>query len=142
MANNLFGGQKITVYTDGGARGNPGPAALGVVVGDKEYSEYLGHATNNHAEYRALIFALKKLKQTLGKDGVKNAEVEIRMDSELVVKQMNGKYKIEQPELQILFLEAWNSKIEFGNLKFVHIPREENKRADRLVNQELDKIRV
>lgn len=139
MMNNLFGSQKVIVYTDGGSRGNPGPAALGVVIGDKGYSEYLGRATNNHAEYRALIFALNKLKQLLGKEGVKSTEVEIRMDSELVVRQMIGKYKIAQPELQVLFMEAWNMRVEFDKLRFVHIPREENKQADRLVNEELDK---
>lgn len=130
--------EKIIAYTDGGARGNPGPAAFGVVIGDKGYSEFIGKTTNNIAEYQAVIFALKKLKSLLGKEGIKTKEIEIRSDSELVVNQINGRYKIQEKELQLLFLEIWNRKIDFGNLKFVHIPREQNKEADKLVNQVLD----
>ncbi|PIQ92868.1 MAG: hypothetical protein COV69_00930 [Parcubacteria group bacterium CG11_big_fil_rev_8_21_14_0_20_39_14] len=135
---------RIVVYTDGGSRGNPGPAAIGVVISDgsgkviREYSQFLGQATNNEAEYQALIFALKKIKQLFGKKKAKETEVECRMDSELISKQLNGEYKIEEPSLQPLFLRVWNLKIDFGKVVFKHIFREENKRADRLANQALN----
>ena len=129
---------KLEVFTDGGARNNPGPAALGVVIGNKEYSQYLGEATNNEAEYQAIIFALKKSKQLLGKEKLANTKIIINSDSELVVKQLNGQYKILEPELGKLFITVWNLRLDFPNLVFNLIPREENKRADRLVNEALD----
>lgn len=137
--------EKIIIYTDGGARGNPGPAAIGVVICDekgkmlKEYSEFLGERqTNNEAEYQAVIFALKKLKALYGKDKAKYVDIEIRADSEFLVKQLNGQYKISEPRIQSLFIEVWNLQVELGKLKFVSIPREQNKEADRLVNEALD----
>ena len=130
---------KLEVYTDGGARNNPGPAGIGVVIGDKEYAEYIGEATNNIAEYKAVIFALKKAKHLLGKLKLKNTEVIINIDSQLVVNQLNGEYKVSEKELQLLFMEIWNLKFNFPYLRFNYIPREENKRADYLVNQVLNK---
>ena len=130
---------KLEVYTDGGARNNPGPAGIGIVIGDKEYAEYIGEATNNVAEYKAVIFALKKIKHLLGKAKLKNAEVIINLDSELVVSQLNGEYKILENELQSLFMEIWNLKFDFPRLKFNYIPREKNKKADYLANQAIDK---
>lgn len=137
--------EKIIIYTDGGARGNPGPAAVGVAICDekgkmvKEYSEFLGERqTNNEAEYQAVIFALKKVKALYGKDKAKSVDIEIRADSELLVKQLNGQYKISEPRIQSLFIEVWNLQVELGKLKFVNIPREQNKEADRLVNEVLD----
>jgi len=129
---------KIIIYTDGGSRGNPGPSAIGVVVGDKTYSEAIGTKTNNEAEYEAVVFALKKVKALYGKDALKSSEVEVRSDSELLVKQLNGEYKILEPKIQELFLKVWNLKTEFHHLKFVAVPREKNKEADKLVNQALD----
>lgn len=141
---------KLIIYTDGGSRGNPGPAALGVVVyrqrpGDgngqelvKQYNEYLGEKTNNEAEYRAVIFALKKVKQLFGKNQTKEIEIEFRSDSELVVKQLNGKYKIKDPKSREFFLEIWNLKIDYKSVIFKNVPREENKEADKLVNEALD----
>ncbi len=129
--------KKILIYTDGGARGNPGPAAIGVLIGDKTYSESIGVATNNEAEYQAVIFALKKAKALFGKKIVKNAEVEIRSDSELLIRQLNGEYKILEPKIQPLFLKVWNLKIDFAKVKFTLIPREKNKNADKLVNEAL-----
>ena len=138
--------KKIIIYTDGGSRGNPGPAAIGVVFCNekgqpiKKYSEYLGKSfTNNEAEYRAVIFALKKFKALFGKKLAKNSEVQIKSDSELVVKQLNGKYKILDSKIQPLFLEVWNLKFDFKEVKFRLISREKNKEADRLVNEVLDK---
>lgn len=138
ISGELFKTEKIIAYTDGGARNNPGPAAIGVVIGDKKYSEFIGIATNNEAEYKAVIFVLKKLRHLIGKKSIENQKIEIRMDSELVQKQLNGEYKIKEKELQILFVEAWNLRLDFKNLSFVHIPREQNRLADKLVNEALD----
>ncbi len=129
---------RIIVYTDGGSRGNPGPAAIGIVIGGKEYGEYLGNKTNNQAEYAAVIFALKKMKQILGKKKTRETEVDFRLDSELIVKQLNGQYKILEPELQPLFLEIWNSRLDFKKVVFTHVPRSENAVADQIVNKVLD----
>jgi ribonuclease HI len=135
---------KLIIYTDGGARGNPGPAAIGVVVCDEKgavvnkYFEYLGKATNNVAEYSAIVFALKKIKASYGKEKIKKMEIEVRSDSELVVRQMNHQYKIENEDLQPFFLKVWNAMTEFGSVKFIHVRREENKQADALVNECLD----
>lgn len=130
---------KIIINTDGGARGNPGPAAIGVVIApDKEYSEYIGETTNNVAEYRAVVFGLKKAKALLGGEKAGNADVEIRSDSELLVSQMNGKYKVKEESLRELFVDVWNLMTEFGSVSFVHVPREKNSHADALVNRELD----
>ncbi len=141
MSNRLF--QKLIIYIDGGSRGNPGPSAFAVVFTKegrvfKEYSQCIGEATNNEAEYQGLIFALKKAKALLGKEKIKKATIEIKSDSELLIKQMKGEYKIKEPKIQQLFLKAWNLKIDFKNLKFSLISRQDNQQADRLVNQTLD----
>ena len=137
--------RKIIIYTDGGSRGNPGKAAIGVVFCNemgqeiKKFGEYLGDGlTNNEAEYSAVIFALKKFKALFGKPIAKISEVEVRSDSELLVKQMNGEYKIENEKIQKFFIEIWNLKIDFKNVKFKAIPREKNREADKLVNEVLD----
>ena len=135
---------KIIVFTDGGSRGNPGPAAVGFVIKDasenliKSHGETIGEATNNEAEYRAVVSALKKIKALLGKKKCKELSVEVNMDSELVQKQLTGKYKIENKKLAPFFLEIWNLKLDFGGVSFQHLPRERNKEADRMVNQALD----
>ncbi len=132
------------VYTDGGSRNNPGPAAIGVVIRNgrgealKKYGEYIGKKTNNEAEYQAAIFALKKIKALFGKDKAKKAEVKVYADSELVVKQMSGEYKIEDLKLQPLFLELWNLKVDFGKVQFEAVARERNREADHLVKEALD----
>lgn len=130
---------KFYIFTDGGSRGNPGPSAIGVIIGSKQYSEFIGEKTNNMAEYQAIIFALKKAKHLLGKEKIKNTEIIVNLDSELVVNQLNGKYKILEPELQPLFMEIWNLKFDFPFIKFCYIPREKNKAADFLVNEALDR---
>lgn len=138
---------KITIYTDAGARGNPGPAAAGVVMEGrdsasaswrKEYGQFLGEMTNNEAEYHAVIFALKKLKQLIGSEKCAKAEVEINVDSELLARQVNGEYKIKEAVLQKLFVEFWNMRLDFGKVTVQHVYREENERADEIVNQMLD----
>lgn len=137
--------KKIHVYTDGGARGNPGPAAIGVSIKDdkdniiQEYGEAIGKKTNNEAEYEAVIFALTKLKHLFGKSHLKNTDIILHTDSELIERQLNGKYKIENEKLQPLFLKVWNLKLNFGSIIFKHIRREKNKDADRMVNEALDK---
>lgn len=129
---------KLTIFTDGGARGNPGPAATGIVVKDESkkklagFGEYLGEQTNNFAEYSALIAGLKKSYE-LGA-----TEVECMLDSELVVKQMQGKYKVREPNLQKLFILAYNMAAKFKKVRYIHIVRSKNKEADALVNETLD----
>jgi len=134
---------KIIVNTDGGSRGNPGFAAIGVVITGigkeiKEYSDFIGTKTNNEAEYQAIIFALKKVRQLAGRDNLAKVEVEIQTDSELVARQLRGEYKIEEKSLQPLFMEIWNLRFDFPRVIFKEIPREDNQRADRLVNACLD----
>ncbi|NLZ74622.1 ribonuclease HI family protein [Candidatus Falkowbacteria bacterium] len=130
---------KFIIFTDGGARGNPGPAGIGAVIYNEdkvlvaEISEYLGETTNNQAEYKALIAALKKV-ITLGA-----IEVECYLDSELVVKQLNREYKIKNKELAPLFLEIHNLSLNFKKISFIHIPRERNKEADKLANEAMDR---
>jgi ribonuclease HI len=131
--------EAIKIYSDGGARGNPGPAGIGAVIYDAkgqviaEISEFLGTATNNQAEYKALIAALKKAKEL----GVK--ELECYLDSELVVKQLKREYKVKNADLAPLFLQIHNLTISFKNITFHHIPREQNKVADKLANLAMDK---
>lgn len=138
--------KKIIIYTDGGSRGNPGQAAAGAVFCNekgtvfKKYSEYLGETTNNEAEYRAIILALKKFKQAFGKKLAQNTEIELRSDSELLIKQLTGKYKILDPKIQPLFMTIWNLKIDFKKVQFKLISREKNQEADRVVNELLDKV--
>ncbi|MFH1460878.1 MAG: ribonuclease HI family protein [Patescibacteria group bacterium] len=134
---------KITIYTDGGSRGNPGPAAIGAVIACqgqtiKKYGEYIGEATNNQAEYQAVIFALKKVKLLYGKKKARQMQIEIKVDSELLAKQLNHEYKIKEKDLILLFIKIWNLMLDFGQVSFKHLPREKNKEADRLANQALD----
>ncbi len=138
MTEKLFGESKLVISADGGARGNPGPAAIGFIVGGKKYGERIGETTNNVAEYKAVIAALKKAKQLLGKAQAKKTEVALNTDSELLYKQITGNYKILEPDLQTLFIELWNLKQDFKSVTFKKIPREENREADRMVNEALD----
>ena len=130
----------LLIYTDGGSRGNPGPAAIGAVVGEKEYGESIGNTTNNIAEYKAVIFSLKKAKQLLGGAKAGNTEVELRTDSQLLVNQLNGEFKIKDKGLQPLFIDIWNLKQDFKKVKFIHVTRDKNKNADRMVNKALDTL--
>jgi ribonuclease HI len=132
--------QKIVMYTDGGSRGNPGPAAVGVYIETlgKKIGQCIGKKTNNDAEYEALILGLQKIKHLIGKEKAKYAEIECFLDSELVVKQLNHQYKLKEPRIQQYFIEIWNLMLEYSRVTFVHIPREKNKIADALVNEALD----
>lgn len=133
---------KIKIFTDGAARGNPGPSAIGVVISangaKKTYREFIGYATNNEAEYKALIFSLQKVKLVHGKSKSKNLNLECYLDSELIVKQLNRKYKVLEENIQKLFLLLWNLSIDFKKVKYFHIPRSKNTEADRLANLALD----
>ncbi|MFA4872166.1 MAG: ribonuclease HI family protein [Patescibacteria group bacterium] len=127
---------KAILHTDGGARGNPGPAGIGAVleIGDKKklFKKYIGEATNNQAEYQALILGLEKAKAAGAE------EIECYLDSELVVKQLNREYKVKNKGLSPLFVKIWNLAQGFKKISYKHIFREQNKLADRLVNEAID----
>jgi len=129
----------LKIYSDGGSRGNPGPAASGAVLYDEdgevvaEVSKYIGIDTNNQAEYIAIIIGLEKAKE-LGAE-----KVELFMDSELAVKQLTGVYKVKHPDIAKRFLEVKNLLTHFPSIKIKHVRRELNKAADALVNNVLDK---
>ena len=133
--------KSIKIYTDGGARGNPGPAAIGIVIKNvddtilKQHHEYLGKTTNNQAEYKALIKGLEMAKD------FQPLEIVCYLDSELVVKQMRQEYRVRDKDLQPLFIKVWNLALGFKKVTYHHIRRELNKEADALVNKELDKQR-
>jgi len=130
---------KIIIYTDGGARGNPGPAGIGVIINGKPYYEYIGCNTNNKAEYQAVVFALKKTKAILGARRINfDIPIEIYLDSELVCNQLNGTFKITDESLWPYFMNIWNLRRDLKNVSFHLIPREQNKEADKLVNKALD----
>jgi ribonuclease HI len=132
---------KLVVHVDGGARGNPGPAAAAAVLstpdGDvvDEAHEYLGVATNNVAEYRGLLLGLQRAR-ALGAD-----EVEVVNDSELVAKQVNGLYKVKHPDMRPLHAESLAALQSFARWSIRSVPRAENAAADALVNQALDAAR-
>ena len=134
--------QKIKIYTDGGARGNPGPAGVGVVVYDVKdniidtKSEYIGETTNNQAEYRAVIAAL----ELIGKYEVD--EINFFLDSELVVKQLNREYKVKNKGLAPLFVKVYNSILKYKKVTFTHVRRELNKEADKLANIAMDNAQI
>lgn len=130
---------KLIIYSDGGARGNPGPAATGVVIKNEagktvaSFGEYLDEQTNNYAEYMALIGGLKKAAE------LKADAVDCVLDSELVTKQMKLQYKVKEPTLQKLFITAYNAAAKFKKVNYRHVFREKNKEADKMVNEILDK---
>lgn len=134
----------ITMFSDGGSRGNPGPAACGVVIfeGEKEIkrlNKTIGHTTNNQAEYQALEMGLSWILDNCHPELVSGSNVLCKLDSELVVKQLNGEYKIKNEELKLWFAKIRNLVIELGGtVTFSHVPREQNKIADMLVNEALD----
>ncbi len=143
--------KKIIIYTDGGSRGNPGPAAIGGVISvvennsearllkKNEFSEFIGDSrTNNEAEYEALIYALDQAKKVVSKKEAKKMSVECFLDSELVVKQLNHEYKLKDKRIQQYFIIIWNLTLDYKSVKFNHIRRELNKEADALVNKALD----
>ncbi|MDK2855792.1 MAG: hypothetical protein PWQ86_1005 [Bacillota bacterium] len=129
---------KLILHTDGAARGNPGPAGIGIVIRAEdgttlaELGEYIGEATNNVAEYRALMRALEEARR-LGADSV-----EVLADSELLVRQVNGEYRVRHPNLVPLYAAVMEKLKSFSSFSITHVPRKENARADALANWALD----
>jgi len=137
---------RYRAFCDGGARGNPGPAAAGCLLehdvpgGWQEVArlrEYLGRATNNQAEYRAVLLALNYFKTNQVK--LKSSSVELILDSELVVRQLNGSYRVKHPDLKPLVWQVRELVVQLGNVRFLNVSRAKNKIADQLVNEELDR---
>lgn len=134
--------QHITVHTDGGARGNPGPAGIGVAVFDEahapmtELAEFIGAATNNVAEYTAIVRALEHI-ATIVPD-TKAVHLTVKLDSELVQRQMNGVYKVKDATLKTYFEKAKTLTDTYASVTFIHVPRSENKVADKLANEAMD----
>jgi ribonuclease HI len=135
--------KRMRMYADGGARGNPGPAAAGVVLyelndadeqGNKiiEFGEYLGERTNNQAEYTAILLGVQKAHE-LGCE-----ELDVKLDSELAVKQLNGEYRVKNEELAKIYIQIHNLKQSFRQIKFSHVRREFNTVADAQVNKAID----
>ena len=130
--------KKVSLYVDGGARGNPGPAGLGVVMFStagkklKEFNKYIGIATNNIAEYNAVIYGLQEALIA------KAEEIELCLDSELVAQQLKGEYRVKDSKLKPLFEQALHLISGFKKVDIKHIPREKNKEADKLVNKAIN----
>jgi len=131
--------EHLVAHVDGGARGNPGPAGYGVVIEDQrgtpiaEFSHYLGHRTNNFAEYSGLIAALNYTLEH------KHSALRVLSDSELMVRQMNGVYKVRSPELRPLYEEARRLSRQLQWFHIEHVRREHNADADRLANEAMDR---
>ncbi|NIM47519.1 MAG: reverse transcriptase-like protein [Candidatus Aenigmarchaeota archaeon] len=129
---------KLTIYTDGGARGNPGPAGIGFIIYDedgkilKKHKEFIGKATNNQAEYLSLVKALE-LAQTFSKE-----KIECFLDSELVVNQLKGQFKVKNSEIRDLIFKVRILEPKYKSVDYQVIPREKNKEADELVNKAID----
>ena len=153
---------KLIIHTDGGARNNPGPAGIGVVITSpasgalslvrrghggevvREIAEYIGETTNNQAEYKAVIRALEEAKKLSAQGGsatgggAQNMELEFYLDSELVVRQLNRQYKVRDKDLAPLFMKVYNLSQGFKKVTFKHVIRERNTAADALVNKAID----
>ncbi len=134
--------EKLVCYTDGGARGNPGPSGIGVVVTDGEkilfeYSKFLGPQTNNFAEYEAVITLLAILEKKFAAE-IKVVPVEVRLDSELVVRQLGGIYRVKEETLKRQFQKVAELRANIPQIIFTHVRREKNKDADRLANEAMD----
>jgi ribonuclease HI len=131
--------EKLIINSDGGARGNPGPAGIGVIIKTDtgkvvaKISEYLGVATNNQAEYKAILAGIAKAKE-LGAEAI-----DFYLDSELAVKQLNREYKVKNKELAPLYVKIYNLTLGFKKVTFSHVRREFNKEADALANEAMDR---
>jgi ribonuclease HI len=135
--------QSIIIYTDGGARGNPGIAGVGAVIFDEneqilgEVSEYLGdNLTNNYAEYEAIVLVLKLCLEL----GLQDADIELRADSKLVVEQLSGRWKVKDVNIRRQFNKVKAELKDFKNVKLTHVRRELNKHADALANKAMDSV--
>ena len=137
--------KKFVIYTDGGSRGNPGPSGAGAVIQNekgevlKEVTKYTGEQTNNFAEYEAVIIGLQALRRIVPEKERVEVEIEVRMDSELLQKQLSGEYQIKNENLFGQYIAVHNIRVKyFPNITFVHVPREKNAHADRLANDAMD----
>lgn len=133
--------ETIVMYTDGGSRGNPGPSALGVFLEtlDVRFGEFLGTGTNNEAEYAAILSGMKRAVEIVGTARAREIHLECRMDSELAMRQLTGRYRVKHPHMKHWFSLIQEEIPKFAKVSFHHVPREENKEADRMVNEALDK---
>jgi ribonuclease HI len=135
----------MIIYTDGGARGNPGPAGIGAVITDidgnvlKEVAQYIGEQTNNYAEYEALIHALAIAREMFGAK-IHDMQISVYMDSELVVRQLTGVYKVKDPGLKQQFTRVGQLAGTLKHISYNHVLRAKNVRADELVNEAIDKV--
>lgn len=135
----------FTIHADGGSRGNPGPAGSGAVIRDElgniiaTVSEFLGITTNNIAEYEAVILAFEKLAMLIGDTKIASTDILVKMDSELVVKQMNGIYKVKHPAMREQNTRLMHATQGFKSVAFTHIPRAQNSDADALANEAMDR---
>lgn len=140
----ILSDMQFTLYADGGSRGNPGPAGAGALVRDEEgkkvliVSEFLGNTTNNIAEYTAVLRALEGLHTLLGA-AAESASVDVRLDSQLIVRQMNGEYKIKHPNIIPLARSVKECVAHFKRVSFSHVYREDNTEADALANAAMDR---
>lgn len=136
---------RYTIHADGGARGNPGPAGAGAVVRDEfgvikaSVSDYLGERTNNFAEYQAVIRAFEELAKLVPSAERELTDVDVKMDSELVVKQMRGEYKVRHPVLKEQHARLGQVAAAFRKVTFMHVPRAQNGDADALANEAMDR---
>lgn len=136
---------RFTIHADGGARGNPGPAGAGAVVRNEfgasvaDVSKFLGTRTNNFAEYEAVILAFEALTKIVPPEERETTDVTVLLDSELIVRQMNGAYKVRHPVLKEQKARLAQVAAAFGKVSFAHIPREENADADALANAAMDR---
>jgi len=136
---------KFTIHGDGGSRGNPGPSGAGAVIRDETgstvavVSKFLGIQTNNFAEYEAMISAFDELLSRIPSAKRKEVEVLVKMDSMLVVRQMEGAWKIKHPNLKPQYAKLKERVSEFGKVTFMHVYREENADADALANEAMDR---
>ena len=130
--------KKFFLYADGGSRGNPGPSGIGVIIKDakqkkvKELSRYIGEATNNIAEYNALVLGLEEAA------ALDASDIVIYLDSELLVKQLSGEYRVKDEAMRVLFEKALGILKHFDSFEIQHIAREKNKEADKLVNKAIN----
>ncbi len=135
----------FTIHGDGGSRGNPGPAGSGAVIRDENgsliatVSQFLGVRTNNYAEYESVILAFQALQKIVPKEEWGVVSVDVKMDSELVVKQVNKEYKVKHPVLKEQFLRLREALAPFGRVQFMHVPRAQNADADALANEAMDR---
>lgn len=136
---------KFFIHADGGSRGNPGPAGAGAMIRDEfgnsvaSVSQFLGTRTNNFAEYEAVILGFEALTKLVMGEDVSKTEVVVKMDSELVVKQMKGIYRVKHPVLKEQHARLKKIIESFGDVSFTNVPREQNSDADALANEAMDR---